>query len=94
MKGTPFQLKVWNGLREIPYGDVRSYGQIAKAIGHPGAARAVGTANRMNPVGIFVPCHRVIASAGKIGGFACGLEFKRVLLGLEGLEKFAEAVPS
>jgi methylated-DNA-[protein]-cysteine S-methyltransferase len=81
--GTPFQLEVWNALLRIPYGETRSYGQLAVALGHAGAARAVGTANGSNPVSIIVPCHRVIAAGGGLGGYGGGLERKRFLLDLE-----------
>jgi methylated-DNA-[protein]-cysteine S-methyltransferase len=84
--GTDFQLRVWNALRAIPYGTVRNYGDIARAIGQPGAARAVGQANGGNPLPIVIPCHRVIASDGSIGGFSAGLRLKHRLLALEGAE--------
>jgi methylated-DNA-[protein]-cysteine S-methyltransferase len=84
--GTDFQLRVWNALRAIPYGAVRNYGDIARAIGQPGAARAVGQANGCNPLPIVIPCHRVIASDGTIGGFSAGLWVKHRLLALEGAE--------
>ena len=83
-EGTDFQLSVWNQLREIPYGETRSYAQIAKAIGKPKAVRAVGTANGSNPVAIVVPCHRVIGSSGKLTGYGGGLALKKRLLELEG----------
>lgn len=83
--GTPFQQSVWQALREIPYGQTRSYGQIAAAVGRPGAARAVGMANHDNPLLIFTPCHRVVGKNGALTGFACGLEVKRRLLELEGV---------
>jgi methylated-DNA-[protein]-cysteine S-methyltransferase len=81
--GSPFQLEVWNALVRIPYGETRSYGQLAVQLGHPGAARAVGAANGANPVAIVVPCHRVIAVGGGLGGYGGGLERKRFLLDLE-----------
>ena len=81
--GTPFQLKVWRALQTIPYGKTVSYGQIAKAIGHPQASRAVGAANGQNPVSIIVPCHRVIGSTGKLVGYGGGLPIKESLLILE-----------
>jgi methylated-DNA-[protein]-cysteine S-methyltransferase len=84
--GTPFQLRVWRALCDIPYGAVRNYGDIARAIGQPGAARAVGQANGCNPLPIVVPCHRVIASDGTIGGYSGGLAIKHRLLALEGAE--------
>ena len=79
-QGTPFQQKVWQALRAIPYGRTLSYGQIAKAIGKPKAARAVGAANGQNPVSIIVPCHRVIGSNGKLVGYGGGLSIKETLL--------------
>lgn len=81
--GTPFQRRVWNALTEIPYGQTLSYGEIARRIGLPGAARAVGQANGANPIPIVIPCHRVIAADGTIGGFSSGLEIKRQLLSIE-----------
>lgn len=83
LRGTPFQLKVWNALLAIPYGEVRSYGEIARAIGRPSAVRAVGAANGANPVAIVVPCHRVIGSSGKLVGYGGGLDIKERLLRLE-----------
>ena len=82
--GTPFQKQVWQALRTIPYGQTRSYGQIADAIGKPKAARAVGGANNKNPIAIIIPCHRVIGASGDLVGFGGGLELKRQLLELEG----------
>lgn len=82
--GTPFQLAVWQALREIPRGQTRTYGEIAAAVGRPKAARAVGMANHDNPLLIFTPCHRVVGKGGALTGFACGLEVKRKLLELEG----------
>ena len=82
-RGTPFQLAVWQALRDIPYGQTRTYGEIAAAIGRPRAARAVGMANHDNPLLIFTPCHRVVGKDGSLTGFACGLEVKRRLLELE-----------
>ena len=87
MKGTAFQKKVWAALQEIPYGETRSYGDIAKAIGKPKAARAVGMANNRNPVSIIVPCHRVIGSNGSLVGYGGGLKAKEFLLKLEGTLK-------
>jgi methylated-DNA-[protein]-cysteine S-methyltransferase len=84
--GTEFQLRVWNALRAIPYGAVRNYADIARAIGQGGAARAVGQANGCNPLPIVIPCHRVIASDGTIGGYSGGLAIKHRLLALEGAE--------
>jgi methylated-DNA-[protein]-cysteine S-methyltransferase len=83
MKGTPFQLRVWQALQQIPYGETRSYAQQAKAVGAPDAVRAVGAANGRNPIPIVVPCHRVIGSSGKLTGFGGGLPLKRWLLDLE-----------
>ncbi|MGI6342237.1 MAG: methylated-DNA--[protein]-cysteine S-methyltransferase [Bacteroidales bacterium] len=81
--GTNFQLKVWQALCDIPYGQTRSYKDVAIQIGNPKAARAVGMANNRNPIAIIVPCHRVIASDGKLGGYAAGLDVKRKLLKIE-----------
>lgn len=81
--GTPFQLRVWEALREIPYGETRTYGWIAASIGQPTAVRAVGLANSRNPISIVVPCHRVVGSSGKLTGYAGGLVCKRTLLDLE-----------
>lgn len=82
-KGTPFQQADWQALREIPYGETVSYGDIARRIGRPKAFRAVGMANHSNPISIIVPCHRVIGSDGKLTGYGGGLEVKRQLLELE-----------
>ena len=82
----PRPLVFWNALRTIPYGAVRNYGDIARAVGQPGAARAVGQANGCNPLPIVIPCHRVIASDGTIGGYSGGLAIKHRLLALEGAE--------
>ena len=82
--GSGFQRQVWGALAQIPPGQTRSYGQIAAAIGHPGAARAVGSACAANPVPIIVPCHRAVASDGSLGGYSGGLEIKRALLAAEG----------
>ena len=81
--GTEFQRRVWAALAEIPYGETRSYGQIATAIGRPGASRAVGMANGRNPVSIVVPCHRVVGASGSLTGYAGGPERKQFLLDLE-----------
>ena len=83
MRGTPFQKDVWAALIAIPFGETRSYGQLAKQLGNPRATRAVGAANGRNPVSIIVPCHRVIGSSGKLTGFAGGLAVKAQLLNLE-----------
>ncbi len=85
-KGTDFQLKVWRALRAIPYGQVRTYKEIAEAIGQPKACRAVGGANNKNPLMIVTPCHRVIGANNSLVGFADGLDVKAQLLTLEGLE--------
>lgn len=82
-RGTPFQERVWRELLAIPYGETRSYGQLAVAIDKPTASRAVGAANGRNPLAIFVPCHRVIGASGSLTGFAGGHEAKRFLLDLE-----------
>ena len=83
VRGTAFQEAVWRELRRIPLGETRSYAEIAKAVGQPGAVRAVGTANGANPVAVLVPCHRVIRSDGSLGGYASGLDRKRKLLEAE-----------
>lgn len=83
LHGTPFQIAVWEELFSIPYGEIRSYGEIAQAIGRPSAVRAVGAANGANPVAIIVPCHRVIGSNGSLTGYGGGLQTKEWLLGLE-----------
>jgi len=82
-EGTPFQNSVWSALRQIPCGETRSYGEIARAIGNPAAVRAVGLANGANPIGIVVPCHRVIGADGSLTGYGGGLERKRWLLAHE-----------
>ena len=82
-KGTDFQKSVWKALLEIPFGETRSYGEIARRIGRPTASRAVGAANGRNPISIVAPCHRVIGSTGRLTGFAGGLAIKEQLLGLE-----------
>lgn len=83
LRGTPFQLSVWNALLAIPYGETRSYGDVAKNVRNPDAVRAVGAANGANPVALIVPCHRVIQSGGKLGGYGGGLDLKRRLLAME-----------
>lgn len=85
MKGTEFQKKVWNVLSQIPYGQVRTYGEIANQLGNRNASRAVGMANGKNPVPLIVPCHRVIGANGTLTGFASGLTIKEKLLNIEGL---------
>jgi O-6-methylguanine DNA methyltransferase len=81
--GTNFQQKVWRALCSIPFGETRSYGEIARLIGHPKAARAVGQACGQNPVAIVVPCHRVVGQQGGLGGYSGGIEIKQALLALE-----------
>lgn len=81
--GTEFQRRVWAALLTIPYGETRTYGQIARELGTPGASRAVGLANGHNPIGIIVPCHRVIGSNGSLTGYGGGLDRKRQLLDME-----------
>ncbi len=83
IRGTPFQLSVWEQLRAIPRGETRSYSEIARRIGRPRAIRAVGTANGANPVSIVIPCHRALRASGHLGGYRWGLERKRRLLELE-----------
>jgi O-6-methylguanine DNA methyltransferase len=83
LRGTPFQRAVWDALLAIPYGETRSYAQVARAVRKPDAVRAVGTANGANPVPLVVPCHRVIQSGGKLGGYGGGLDLKRRLLAME-----------
>jgi methylated-DNA-[protein]-cysteine S-methyltransferase len=83
LAGTPFQREVWALLREIPWGGTTTYGALARALGRPGAARAVGAANGANPVAIVVPCHRVVGADGALTGFGGGLPMKRALLDLE-----------
>jgi methylated-DNA-[protein]-cysteine S-methyltransferase len=84
LHGTPFQLRVWAALQEIPYGTTVSYGELARRIGRPLGSRAVGLANGRNPVSIIVPCHRVIGADGSLTGYGGGLDRKRLLLDLEG----------
>ncbi|HKI77380.1 MAG TPA: methylated-DNA--[protein]-cysteine S-methyltransferase [Ignavibacteriaceae bacterium] len=84
IKGTAFQLKVWNELSKIPFGKTVSYKTIGKRIGDVKAVRAIGRANGANPVPIVIPCHRVIESSGKLGGYSCGIKIKEQLLELEG----------
>ena len=83
LRGTPFQLAVWRALAKIPYGETRAYQEMASAIGHPKAARAVGSANGANRIPLIVPCHRVIESGGGLGGFGQGIEAKKTLLAFE-----------
>lgn len=83
LRGTPFQKRVWEALLQIPYGETRSYQEIARTIRKPKAARSVGTANGANPLSLIVPCHRVVATGGRLGGYAGGLELKARLLAME-----------
>lgn len=83
LRGTPFQRAVWAQLRKIPYGETRTYGELAEALGSPAASRAVGLANGRNPIGIIVPCHRVIGAGGGLTGYGGGLDRKRRLLDFE-----------
>jgi methylated-DNA-[protein]-cysteine S-methyltransferase len=83
LNGTAFQRRVWAALREIPYGETISYGQLADRIGQPSASRAVGLANGRNPIGIIVPCHRVVGADGSLTGYGGGIERKRYLLSHE-----------
>jgi methylated-DNA-[protein]-cysteine S-methyltransferase len=85
LRGTEFQRRVWQALTTIPYGETRSYGEIAEQIGAAGSARAVGLANGHNPIAVIVPCHRVIGASGSLTGYGGGLDRKRTLLGLEKL---------
>lgn len=82
-EGTPFQRTVWASLLDIPYGETRSYGDVARAIAKPNAARAVGQANHNNPIAILIPCHRVIGQNGALTGYGGGIAIKRALLGIE-----------
>jgi O-6-methylguanine DNA methyltransferase len=92
LRGTEFQLACWRALLAIPYGETRSYRDIAQAIGHPHAYRAVGMSNNRNPVAIVVPCHRVIASSGSLCGYGGGLDLKRKLLDLERVGPMKDAL--
>jgi methylated-DNA-[protein]-cysteine S-methyltransferase len=83
MHGSEFERRVWEALREIPYGETVSYGELARSLGQPSAARAVGLANGRNPIAVIVPCHRVIGADGSLTGYGGGLERKRALLELE-----------
>ena len=84
--GTEFQQQVWNALRKIPFGETKSYGEIAQTIGKPKAVRAVGGACGANPIPVLIPCHRVLAANKKLGGFSGGLDWKRKLLSREGIK--------
>src|SRR5688572_874950 len=83
VEGTPFQKAVWGELLRIPYGETRTYGEVAKAIGRPGAARAVGMANHDNPLAVVIPCHRVVGRDGSLTGYAGGVHLKAQLLSIE-----------
>jgi methylated-DNA-[protein]-cysteine S-methyltransferase len=83
-QGTPFQLRVWQELHRIPWGQTISYGELARRVGNPKASRAVGQANAVNPIPVIIPCHRVIAADGSLGGYSSGLERKSWLLRHEG----------
>ncbi|EFL03523.1 MULTISPECIES: methylated-DNA--[protein]-cysteine S-methyltransferase [unclassified Streptomyces] len=91
--GTPFQRTVWDALVRIPYGETRSYGQLAAALGNPGASRAVGLANGRNPISIVVPCHRVVGANGSLTGYAGGVGTKKALLAFERGRAGATGVP-
>jgi methylated-DNA-[protein]-cysteine S-methyltransferase len=87
LDGTPFQVKVWRAVAEIPYGQTRAYGDVARRIRRPNAVRAVGAANGQNPLPIIIPCHRVIGSNGSLTGYGGGLPIKRALLALESRQR-------
>jgi len=91
LRGTEFRKRCWEQLLAIPYGETRSYGEIARAVGNPQGSRAVGQANHYNPIAIIVPCHRVLAGGCKLGGYGGGLPVKAFLLKLEGAEFHDEA---
>jgi O-6-methylguanine DNA methyltransferase len=91
LRGTDFQLRVWSALREIPWGQVRTYSGIAQQVGSPRAMRAVGQANHVNPIPIIIPCHRVVEAGHHLGGYGGGLDRKQFLLELEGV-RFHEGV--
>ncbi|NOZ78657.1 MAG: methylated-DNA--[protein]-cysteine S-methyltransferase [Acidobacteria bacterium] len=84
LMGTPFQLRIWQELQAIPYGTTISYGELARRAGHPRAARPAGSANARNPIPIVIPCHRVIAADGSLGGYSAGVDIKAALLRMEG----------
>lgn len=90
LEGTPFQQKVWKSLCKVPYGQTTSYGEIAKDVGNPRGARAVGMANHRNPICIIIPCHRIIGTNGRLVGYGGGLEIKVKLLKLEGCTGWKE----
>jgi methylated-DNA-[protein]-cysteine S-methyltransferase len=91
-EGTPFQMRVWKGLRTIPVGTTLAYSELAERVGASGAARAVGTANGRNPISLVIPCHRVIGADGTLHGYGGGIERKRALLAHEGVTALAMAV--
>ncbi|QKG23795.1 methylated-DNA--protein-cysteine methyltransferase [Actinomadura verrucosospora] len=91
LRGTPFQGRVWAALQEIPYGETTTYGELAVELGKPSASRAVGLANGKNPVGVIVPCHRVVGSTGSLTGYGGGLDRKRYLLDFERKARSVEA---
>ncbi|HEU5028120.1 MAG TPA: methylated-DNA--[protein]-cysteine S-methyltransferase [Spirillospora sp.] len=91
LRGTPFQGRVWAALQEIPYGETTTYGELAIELGKPSASRAVGLANGKNPVGVIVPCHRVVGSTGSLTGYGGGLDRKRYLLDFERKTRSVEA---
>lgn len=86
LRGTEFQVRVWQALKEIPRGQVWTYGELTAHIGLPGGARAVGSANGKNPIALVVPCHRVVGAGGRLGGYTGGLDIKRRLLAIEGAQ--------
>jgi methylated-DNA-[protein]-cysteine S-methyltransferase len=92
LHGTPFQLAVWEALRQIPWGEVKTYGEIAVLVGEPKAQRAVGAANARNPLPIVIPCHRVLAHGNRLGGYTGGLSRKRFLLRREGMDVVDDVV--
>ncbi|WP_433144289.1 methylated-DNA--[protein]-cysteine S-methyltransferase [Actinomadura nitritigenes] len=91
LRGTPFQGRVWAALQEIPYGETTTYGELAVELGKPSASRAVGLANGKNPVGLIVPCHRVVGSTGSLTGYGGGIDRKRYLLDFERRTSSVEA---
>ena len=93
LDGSPFQLRVWAALQDIPFGQTISYGELARRIDKPGAARAVGLANGANPIAVIVPCHRVIGADGSLTGYGGGMANKRLLLGLEHAEAVEDEAP-
>jgi len=93
LRGTPFQLEVWRAVQAIPFGEVRTYAQVATAIGRPSACRAVGAANGANPTPILIPCHRVIGSDGALTGYVGGIPLKKRLLELEGHPEHPPGTP-